>query len=45
MRTCWIRGNRARDLRRGIKKSSAVSPAKAGDFSILEVVFQAVTKS
>ena len=31
--------------RLGIKKSSAVSPAKAGDFPNFEVVFEAVTES
>ena len=35
----------ARDLLSGIKKSSAVSPAKVGAFSIPRVVFQAVTES
>lgn len=36
---------RACNLRRGIKQSSAVLPAKAGTLSNPKVVFQAVTKS
>ena len=39
-----LRHPRLRSLH-GIKKSSAVSPAKAGAFSIVEVVLQTVTES